>query len=173
MIVLCLFDREVNCRRAASAAIQEWVGRLGNILHGINIFTIADYTSLGNCTDAYTTLAWSIAKYKIYTLPILQHLLTHKYQHWDPSIRILTSQSLSPIITTYLSQSNENVSYIVDSILLQQMIPKCINIEEHVHSHHGVLLAVAEITLALSSVTKKDWADYSVLVESLANLVSI
>ena len=91
MIVLCLFDREVNCQCAASAAIQEW-----------DIFTIVDYTSLGNRTDADTTLALSIAKYQIYTLPILQHLLIHKYQHWDPSIRILTSQALPPIITTYL-----------------------------------------------------------------------
>jgi len=39
---------QVNCRRAASAAFQESVGRQGSFPHGINIITAADYFSLSS-----------------------------------------------------------------------------------------------------------------------------
>ena len=55
MMTTALFDREVNCRRAASAAFQENVGRQGhdNFPHGIEILTAADYFTLGNRANAY------------------------------------------------------------------------------------------------------------------------
>ena len=39
---------QVNCRRAASAAYQESVGRQGNVPHGIDILTTADYFTLSS-----------------------------------------------------------------------------------------------------------------------------
>lgn len=43
LMTTACYDREVNCRRAAAAAFQECVGRLGEFPHGIDILTIADY----------------------------------------------------------------------------------------------------------------------------------
>lgn len=43
LITTACYDREVNCRRAAAAAFQECVGRLGAFPHGIDILTEADY----------------------------------------------------------------------------------------------------------------------------------
>ena len=51
-----MFDREVNCRRAASAAFQENVGRLGAeaVPHGIDLLTTCDYHSVGIRAHSYT-----------------------------------------------------------------------------------------------------------------------
>ena len=54
-----VFDREVNCRRAASAAFQECVGRLGadTFANGIEIVTAADYFTVGARPNAYRCVA--------------------------------------------------------------------------------------------------------------------
>ena len=76
IVLASLFDREVNCRRAASAAFQECVGRQGadNFKHGIDVLQAADYFSLGNRTDAYTSVAIHIATFDEYRRPIIRHL---------------------------------------------------------------------------------------------------
>lgn len=87
ILILSLFDRQVNCRRAASAAFQEAVGRQGatNVPHGLDILTVADYFSLGNRSNAYLTVAKEIAKLDTsYRRSILHHLYTSKIYHWDP-----------------------------------------------------------------------------------------
>lgn len=43
LITTAIFDREITCRRAAAAAFQECVGRLGSFPCGIEILTAADY----------------------------------------------------------------------------------------------------------------------------------
>lgn len=43
LITTAVFDREVSCRRAAAAAYQECVGRLGSFPYGIEILNTADY----------------------------------------------------------------------------------------------------------------------------------
>src|SRR4051812_39671001 len=57
LMVTALFDREVNCRRAAAAAFQENVGRQGVYPHGIEIIQSVNYFTLANRTHTYTDLA--------------------------------------------------------------------------------------------------------------------
>ncbi len=61
LIVESLFDREVNCRRAASATFQECVGRQGNFPHGIEILTEADYFTLSNRVNASLNVSCFVA----------------------------------------------------------------------------------------------------------------
>uniref|UniRef100_A0A8B9FJX2 Tubulin-specific chaperone D n=1 Tax=Amazona collaria TaxID=241587 RepID=A0A8B9FJX2_9PSIT len=57
LIIAAVFDRDVNCRRAASAAFQENVGRQGTFPHGIDILTAADYFAVGNRVNCYLTIS--------------------------------------------------------------------------------------------------------------------
>lgn len=63
LLRMAVFDRELNCRRAAAAAFQENVGRQGNFPHGIDILTRADYFTLCNRTNAYLDISHFIAQY--------------------------------------------------------------------------------------------------------------
>ncbi|KAG8231469.1 hypothetical protein J437_LFUL000186 [Ladona fulva] len=56
LVCVAVFDREINCRRAASAAFQEHVGRQGTFPHGIDIVTVADYFALGSRNNAFLNI---------------------------------------------------------------------------------------------------------------------
>eukprot|EP00624_Nannochloropsis_granulata_P000320 evm.model.NODE_11267_length_1167_cov_18.132820.1 len=96
MLMTSLFDREINCRRAASAAFQENVGRQGheNFPHGIDILTVADYFTLGNRQVAFLEVSPAVARFGPYTRVAIDHLAGTKLRHWDCSIRKLTSVTL-------------------------------------------------------------------------------
>ncbi len=89
-----MFDREINVRRAASAAFQENVGRQGNFPHGIEINTTADYFATGNRTNAYLSIAPFIAKYDEYRHHLIDHLTEVKSAHWEQNLRTLAATSL-------------------------------------------------------------------------------
>uniref|UniRef100_A0A3B5AMD7 Tubulin-specific chaperone D n=1 Tax=Stegastes partitus TaxID=144197 RepID=A0A3B5AMD7_9TELE len=57
LLITAVFDRNVNCRRAASAAFQENVGRQGTFPHGIEIVTAADYYAVGNLNNCYLNIS--------------------------------------------------------------------------------------------------------------------
>ena len=141
IIIACLFDREVNCRRAASAAFQECVGRQGadNFHHGIDILTAADYFSLGNRSDAYTRIALFVAQFEEYRSVIISHLYTVKLFHWDRNIRQLSAISLRGLASLDPAFMKRFViPYLVEKCTHQDLIVR-----------HGALLGLAEVILAL------------------------
>jgi len=111
LIITSVFDREINCRRAASAAFQENVGRQGKFPDGIDIIQLADYFSLGNRNDAYLKISVAIAKIsQFYTRKMIDHLATIKLFHWDIGLRALTSLALR----NFVEMDRE---HFIDSIL--------------------------------------------------------
>ncbi|KAH7727513.1 beta-tubulin cofactor D family protein [Aphelenchoides avenae] len=94
LVCLALFDREVNIRRAASAAFQENVGRNGACPDGIAVLTIVDFVAVALIRRCYHELCVQVAEHAAYRVPMLNHLVDMKSVHWDEKIRVLASDAL-------------------------------------------------------------------------------
>ncbi|XP_062561564.1 tubulin-specific chaperone D [Armigeres subalbatus] len=139
LLVTTVFDREINCRRAASAAFQESVGRLGNFPHGIDILTMADFFSVAVRSNAFLQISDFIAQFDEYRRKLIDHLIEKKINHWDTNIRELSAQALSNL-------AKRDPLYMRDVIL-----PKLFDLTEttDLNARHGATLAIGEIILSL------------------------
>lgn len=146
LLVTTVFDREINCRRAASAAFQENVGRLGNFPHGIDILTKADFYSVGLRTNSYLQISEFIAQYDEYTNSLIDHLIEKKVNHWDSSIRELTAKALNRLAKIAPSYFRDNV---LDSLF---KITDSIDI----NARHGAVLGIGEVVVALTEVEETE-----------------
>ncbi|XP_067313008.1 tubulin-specific chaperone D [Pseudorasbora parva] len=139
LVIATVFDRNITCRKAASAAFQENVGRQGTFPHGIDIVTAADYFTVGNLNNCYLTISVYIAGFEEYTKPLIDHLVAMKINHWDGVIRELATKALHNLT----AQAPE---YMANTVLAQ-LLPMATGMD--LHSRHGAILACAEITHAL------------------------
>ncbi|XP_062389202.1 tubulin-specific chaperone D [Sardina pilchardus] len=145
LVITALFDRNVNCRKAASAAFQENVGRQGTFPHGIDILTAADYFAVGNLNNCYLSISVYIAGFSEYTKPMIDHLVAMKVNHWDGAIRELATKALHNL-------TPKAPEYMADSVL-PQMLPMATGMD--MHGRHGAILACAEITHALYKLSSQ------------------
>ena len=150
MLITAVFDREVNCRRAASAAFQENVGRQGheNFKHGIDILTKTDYFTLGNRTKAYLEVAPFVGQFEEYRKELLNHLANDKIAHWDQSIRELTAKALAKLTP-------------LDPIyVINELLPSMLGANGALHRtdlmrRHGSTLSAAKIIIACGKLGAK------------------
>lgn len=143
MLITALYDREINCRRAASAAFQENVGRQGNenFPFGIEIISIADYFSLGNRSHAYLQIAPSVAMLSDNIRESLtKHLLENTISHWDENIRSLASQALARL---------SKISTVNGCAVLEKLIAS--SFSPTIAIRHGSVLGVAEVVHELAA----------------------
>jgi hypothetical protein len=160
LIVTC-FDRQINCRRAASAAFQEFVGRCGNFPHGIKIVSASDYTAVGVRSNAYLKISVYIAKFEGYLKPFCDHLIRYKVIHWDIAIRELSAKALHKL-------AELSPSYAVNEML--PLLMNSLTSIELCHCH-GAILAIAEILLALHNIDNNDLTSF--IKESSAKIEGI
>jgi tubulin-specific chaperone D len=147
ILPVALLDREVNCRRAASAALQECVGRLGerSIAEGIKLVTVVDYFALGDRGLSYTKLAPAVAEMAsgMYFQCILTELWTGKLIHWDETVRELAAKGLAALV--HVDRRDE---------LVNVVIPKLLDVSvqrgDAVH-RHGAVLGLGKLVLAIKS----------------------
>uniref|UniRef100_A0A336LLZ4 Tubulin-specific chaperone D n=1 Tax=Culicoides sonorensis TaxID=179676 RepID=A0A336LLZ4_CULSO len=147
LLITTSFDREINCRRAASAAFQESVGRLGNFPHGIDILTTADFFSVGLRTNAYLNISDFIGQFEEYSQPLIDHLVDRKVNHWDITIRDLAAKALNVL-------TKRKPNYIATKVMQKLILENAKSID--VNSRHGSVLAIGEIVLALSNIETKE-----------------
>nr|XP_048673318.1 tubulin-specific chaperone D isoform X5 [Caretta caretta] len=139
LVIAAVFDRDINCRRAASAAFQENVGRQGTFPHGIDILTAADYFAVGNRVNCFLNISVYIASFPEYTQSMIDHLVNMKINHWDGVIRELSTKALhnlTPQVPEYMT-----------NVVLPRLLPLAVGTD--LHTRHGAILACAEITHAL------------------------
>uniref|UniRef100_H3AI86 Tubulin-folding cofactor D ARM repeats domain-containing protein n=1 Tax=Latimeria chalumnae TaxID=7897 RepID=H3AI86_LATCH len=139
LVIVTVFDRDLNCRRAASAAFQENVGRQGTFPHGIDIVTTADYFTVGNCASCYLNISVAISGFPEYTKPMIDHLVSMKINHWDSVIRELSTKALHNL-------TPQAPEYMANTIL-PKLLPLAMGTD--LHTRHGAILACAEICHAL------------------------
>ncbi|XP_055971238.1 tubulin-specific chaperone D [Sorex fumeus] len=146
LVVAAVFDRNINCRRAASAAFQENVGRQGTFPHGIDILTAADYFAVGNISNCFLTISVFIAGFPEYTQPIIDHLVTRKISHWDGVIRELSAKAL------------HNLTQQAPSYMATHVLPRLLSMVQSsdLHERHGAVLACAEVAHSLHSLVKQE-----------------
>lgn len=140
LILTILFDKEVNIRRAASAAFQEHVGRQGYFPHGIEIITEADYFTLGNRTNCYLNISLFIAQYKEYYRDIVIYLASDRLYHSDISIR----QNAAECLGLLLPFNKDLYLQEVFSIISKKITNSNIN------TRHGALLGLAFCLIGLN-----------------------
>ncbi|KAM9296416.1 tubulin-specific chaperone D [Gastrophryne carolinensis] len=139
LLIAAIFDRDVSCRRAASAAFQENVGRQGTFPHGIDVLTTADYFAVGNRVNCYLSISVSLAGFPEYTAAMIDHLVEMKINHWDGVIRELASKSL------------HNLTPIAPEYMIKSVLPRLLPLTtgSDLHTRHGAILGCAEVTHAL------------------------
>ncbi|KAI8799511.1 tubulin folding cofactor D C terminal-domain-containing protein [Cladochytrium replicatum] len=137
LVVVTCCDREVNIRRAASAAFQENVGRQGLFPRGVDIITTADYFAVGNRRNSFLEVATQIARFDEYRPHIIQHLSQFSVLHWDRAVRELAAQTLHKL--TYV-----DAPYIQEHVL-QPLLKR--HADTALIARHGALLAISEVIL--------------------------
>ncbi|XP_064631800.1 tubulin-specific chaperone D-like isoform X2 [Lineus longissimus] len=145
LIIVSVFDREVNVRRAAAAAFQENVGRQGQFPHGIDILTTCDYYAVGIRTNCYLELSVYVAQFEEYTHALIDHLVKVTSNHWDVVLRELTAKALHNLTI-------KDPEYMAKTAL-PTLIPKATGWD--LAYRHGAILAIAEITHALSILAQE------------------
>ncbi|KAJ0178796.1 hypothetical protein K1T71_005571 [Dendrolimus kikuchii] len=160
LIATACFDREINCRRAASAAYQENVGRHGMFPHGIDVLTTADFQSVGPRNNAYLVIAPQVASYPEYTQPLIDHLVDLKVEHWDCAIRELAAKALNKL--------TDKLPEYVATTVLSKLVEKTESIDLNVR--HGAILAIGEAFYALSQTKLADGNNADTLISPEVSL---
>ncbi|CAG8463919.1 114_t:CDS:10 [Diversispora eburnea] len=164
LVVVSVFDREVNVRRASSAAFQENVGRLGVFPHGIDIITTADYFTVGNKVNAFLEISVKIAKFEEYKHHMIDHLRTITISNWDKRMRELGAKALHNL-------TRLDLDYMIN-IVLPYLIPLAKSPD--MDTRHGALLATGEICLSWSLIkgNDKSWIEeHEPLITRISNII--
>ncbi|CAG7853286.1 Tubulin-specific chaperone D AltName: Full=Beta-tubulin cofactor D; Short=tfcD; AltName: Full=SSD-1; AltName: Full=Tubulin-folding cofactor D [Serendipita indica DSM 11827] len=135
LLTVALFDREVHIRRAASAAFQENVGRMGLFPHGIDVLKWTDFYGVGVRRNAFLVSAPEVAKYLVYREGFLRHLTQTTLKHWDPTMRSIGSQAIKELCTSELDTLAPPIVHELSGSL----------IFADSHEIHGALLGLREL----------------------------
>ncbi|GHP04507.1 hypothetical protein PPROV_000326100 [Pycnococcus provasolii] len=154
MLAASLYDREAHVRRAAAAAFQECVGRLGAELFpgGLAVLEHVHYFKLGDRSRAYLVEAPRVlAAMPQHVRHLLSHVAETKLCHWDASVRKLAADALRVACMTGGSRdaAARHVASTILPVLLDQTLSTTLEVR------HGAALGVAEVLLGLHDASRR------------------
>ncbi|KAA8916148.1 hypothetical protein TRICI_001697 [Trichomonascus ciferrii] len=138
LVSLCSFDREVNIRRAASAAIQEGIGRQNGVAgqlsveEGLQLIQIVDYLRIGLRSRSFLEVASDV--YDLGYHGVVNSVLHKGVCSWDPDVRRLGGNSVQ-----LLSHKSLEVRQSFIDSLISMYDPHDFEVQ------HGVLYALGEL----------------------------
>lgn len=97
--------------------------------------TKCDYHAVGQLQNCFLDLSIYIASFDEYRQQLIDHLLEHKFNHWDHSIRDLTAQALFKLA----SSCPDYISFNIMPKLLKYALSIDLN------TRHGALLSLAQL----------------------------
>lgn len=95
LLCLSIFDREIFCRRAASAAFQELSGRTGLVPLGIEIMLKINYFSISNLQSCFSELFNFATGFMEYRAYLIDYIMNVTSQCFDKNVRILAANALA------------------------------------------------------------------------------
>lgn len=137
---MALFDREVAGRKSASAALQEFIGRIGNDRQNsfLPILTHVHFFSVAALEKSFRSNALEIAKELPQLVPDLTtHLLEVSLFNFDKTVRKLAAETLADL-------------YLWDRNLHSKLVEIYYNSDD-LFAIHGALLAMAALPTNVTS----------------------
>uniref|UniRef100_H2QE60 Tubulin-specific chaperone D n=2 Tax=Homininae TaxID=207598 RepID=H2QE60_PANTR len=148
LVIAAVFDRDINCRRAAS----------GTFPHGIDILTTADYFAVGNRSNCFLVISVFIAGFPEYTQPMIDHLVTMKINHWDGYPPRRGHLGAGRVQHTAASAVHMYTPSPALSALSLAVFPRLLSmtLSPDLHTRHGSILACAEVAYALYKLAAQE-----------------
>ncbi|GIX61184.1 beta-tubulin cofactor D [Babesia caballi] len=109
LVNMALFDISINCRRAACAALQELVGRVGNVAHGLDLIVMADYYTVSNRRNAFVNVSYEVSKLGFYTLSMIDNVMKTKLHHPDLTTRQYAAVALGRMALALVDSPNSQL----------------------------------------------------------------
>ena len=122
LLTVCLFDREINCRRAAAAALQELIGRVGTVRFpvGLQLLQVIDFWAVAKREDCFVKFPAEVLEIfkandqldgivisESLRTNFVNHLAAYKLVHQDREMRILAAQALTVLLKPETGVSND------------------------------------------------------------------
>ncbi|CDR97425.1 BETA-TUBULIN COFACTOR D, putative [Babesia bigemina] len=151
LVNMALFDISINCRRAACAALQELVGRVGNVAHGLDLIVLADYYTVSNRRNAFVNVSFAISKLGFYTISMIDNLMKTKLHHPDITTRRYAATALGRISLALIDSPNSQLATRNGRPVYLEIVEHCLaNVfSTTLGVMHGSLCALTEVLLGL------------------------
>ncbi|GMK59904.1 hypothetical protein CspeluHIS016_0901210 [Cutaneotrichosporon spelunceum] len=161
LVCAATLDREVGVRRAASAAFQEGVGRLGLYPAGIDVLAKTDFYSVSVRRKAFTIAAPAVAVHAVYRAALREQLHNITLRHWDVAMRTAGAGTLAALLA--LAPEDVPDATVRELAFVPALDPT---------STHGALLALAWIAPSVDDEKKNEFIAALARVRAAALITS-